>query len=65
MIKRDKVLSILTRLKKNPGPKQTWIEAKTLLGKGANKLPNVTTNSDPNEKADAQNKFFVEKLPNL
>ena len=44
MIKRDKIQSILKRLKKNPGPKQAWQEAKTILGKGksANKLPERT-----------------------
>ena len=34
MIKRDKLRSIMTKLKKNPGPKQSWREAKNLLGKG-------------------------------
>ena len=67
MIKRDKIQSILTRLKKYPGPKQTWKEAKTLLGKGrgAKNLPTVTSNSDPNETADTQNRFFVDKIAKL
>ena len=60
LVKRDKVLSVLKRLKKNPGPKQIWQEAKTILGKGkgANKLPDVTTNQNPEDTADTQNKFF-------
>lgn len=67
LIKRDKILSVQARLKKNPGPKQIWQEAKTILGKGrgSNKLPNVTTNSDPMDTADTQNKFFVEKIAKL
>ena len=60
----DLVLSVYQRLKKNPGPKQTWQEAKTILGRGqgANKLPNVTTNSNPQDTAD---KFFIDKISNL
>ena len=67
LIKRDKVQSVLTRIKKNPGPKQIWQEAKTILGKGhgANRLPNVTINSDPVDTADTQNKFFVDKIAKL
>ena len=63
LIKRDKVNSVLTRLKKNPGPKQTWKGAKNILGRGrgANKLKKITINSDPIDKADIQNKFFVGK----
>ena len=44
LIKSDKVLSVMKRLKKNPGPKQMWTEAKTILGKGLNRLPDVTHN---------------------
>ena len=47
LVKRDKILSVLKRLNENPGPKQTWQEAKSILGKGpgANRLPLVTTNT--------------------
>ena len=67
LIKRDKILSVHARLNKNPGPKQVWQEAKNILGKGrgANKLPNVTTNLDPKDTANHQNKFFIEKIANL
>ena len=67
LIKRDKVLSIVKRLRKSPGPKQMWQVAKTILGKGqrSNKLPDVTTNSNPNDTADTQNDFFVEKIAKL
>ena len=34
-------------------------------GKGTNKLPEVTINSDPRDTAETQNKFFVEKILNL
>ena len=62
LIKRDKVLSVHSRLNKNPSPKQVWQEAKNILGKsrGANKLPNVTTNLDPKDTADHQNRFFID-----
>ena len=47
LVKRDKILSVLKRLNENSGPKQTWQEAKSILGKGpgANRLPLVTTNT--------------------
>ena len=67
LVKRDKVRSVLHRIKENPGSKQTWNEAKTILGRGpgSNMLPLVTTNSDPNETANTQNEFFVEKISKL
>ena len=67
LIKRDKLISVHERIKRNPGPKQIWQEAKNVLGKGsgANKLPNVTTNSDPKDTANTQNKFFIEKINKL
>ena len=67
LVKRDKILSVLKRLNGNPGPRQTWQEAKSILGKGpgANKLPLVTTNINPAETADTQNMFFIEKISKL
>ena len=67
LVRRDKALSVLQRLNKNPGPKQTWQEAKSILDKGheAKQLPLVTTNTDPSDTADTQNTFFAEKISKL
>ena len=53
-------------MKKNPGPKTSWQEAKTILGCGRRQnLPDCTVNSDPNETADHQKRFFIEKILQL
>ena len=53
-------------MKKNPGPKTSWQEAKTIFGRGRGQsLPECTTNSNPKDTADRQNKFFVEKISKL
>ena len=64
LIKRDKLVSVHERIKKNPGLKQIWREAKNALGKGsgANNLPNVTTNHDPKDTAGTKNKFVCFKI---
>ena len=65
-VKRDKINSVLTRLKKNPGPKRVWQEAKTILGRGRGaNLPSCTNNDNPADTADHQNKFFIEKVAGL
>jgi hypothetical protein len=66
LVKRDKINSVLTRLKKNPGPKRAWQEAKTILGQGkGTKLPSCTNNTNPANTADHQNEFFIEKVAGL
>ena len=66
LIKRDKIQGVITRLQKNPGPKQVWQEAKSFLGRGrGTTLPECTTNTDPNDTAEHQNKFFVSKIARL
>ena len=66
LVKRDKINSVLTRLKKNPGPKRVWQEAKTILGRGRGaNLPSCTNNDNPADTADHQNKFFIEKVAGL
>ena len=66
LVKRDKINSVLTRLKKNPGPKRVWQEAKNILGRGRGaKLPSCTTNNNPADTADHQNKFFIGKVAGL
>jgi hypothetical protein len=66
LVKRDKINSVLTRLKKNPGPKRVWQEAKTILGRGRGaNLPSSTNNDNPADTADHQNKFFIEKVAGL
>ena len=66
LVKRDKVQGVISLLKTNPGPQNTWNEAKTLLGRRhAAKLSECTTNSDPKTTAEYQNQFFVEKVTNL
>ena len=66
LVKRDKIKSVMTRLKKNPGPKSAWKEAKTILGRGRGaRLPACTNNDNPADTADHQNKFFIEKVAGL
>jgi hypothetical protein len=66
LVKRDKINSVLTRLKKNPGPKSAWKEAKTILGRGRGaNLPSCTNNDNPADTADHQNQFFIEKVAGL
>ena len=66
LVKRDKINSVLTRLKKKPGPKRVWQEAKTILGRGRGaNLPSCTNNDNPADTADHQNKFFIEKVAGL
>ena len=66
LVKRDKINSVLTRLKKDPGPKRVWQEAKAILGRGRGaNLPSCTNNDDPADTADNQNKFFIEKVARL
>jgi hypothetical protein len=66
LVKRDKINSVLTRLKKNPGHKSAWKEAKTILGRGRGaRLPSCTDNDNPADTADHQNKFFIEKVAGL
>ena len=66
LVKRDKIMSVLTRLKKNPGPQSAWKEAKTILGGGRNaKLPERTNNDSSVNTADHQNNFFVNKVAGL
>ena len=66
LIKRDKIQGVIKRLQKNPGPKQVWQEAKSFLGRGRGMtLPECTTNMDPNDTADHQNKFFISKIARL
>ena len=56
----------MTRLKKNPGAKTAWQEAKTILGRGRGaKLPSCTNNSNSADTADHQNEFFIEKVAKL
>ena len=66
LVKRDKINSVMTRLKKDPGPKRAWQEAKTILGRGRGaNLPSQTNNDNPADTADHQNKFFIEKVAGL
>ena len=66
LVKRDKVQGVISRLKKNPGPQNTWKEAMTLLGRRRTaRLPNCTTNPDPSLTADYQNEYFVKKVSDL
>ena len=66
LVKRDKINSVLSRLKKNPGHKSAWKEAKTILGRGRGaKLPPCTNNDNPADTADHQNKFFIKKVAGL
>ena len=66
LLKRDKISGVLNRLKKNPGHKSAWQEANKILGRGrGSQLPNCTNNSDPNDTANHQNKFFVKKVADL
>ena len=66
MIKRDKIQGVITRLQKNPGPKQVWQEARSFLGRGCGMtFPECTTNTDPNDTAEHQNKFFISKIARL
>ena len=66
LLKRDKISGVLNRLKKNPGHKTAWQEANKILGRGrGSQLPNCTNNSDPNDTANHQNKFFVKKVADL
>ena len=66
LVKRDKIRGVLSRLKKNPGSQQAWIEANTILGRGrGNKLPSCTNNKDPVNTANHQNNFFIEKVDKL
>ena len=55
LIKRDKIQGVLKRLRKNPGPKNAWLEVKNALGCGrGNSLPDCTTNSNPLNTAKQQ-----------
>jgi hypothetical protein len=66
LVKRDKINGVMTRLKKNPGAKRAWQEAKTILGRGRGaKLPSCTNNSNSADTADHQNEFFIEKVAKL
>ena len=66
LVKRDKIMGVLNRLKKNPGSQSAWTEAKTILGKGRGaKLPERTNNDSSVNTADHQNKFFVDKVASL
>ena len=66
LVKRDKINGVMNRLKKNPGPKRAWQEAKTILGRGRGaKLPSCTNNSNSADTADHQNEFFIEKVAKL
>ena len=53
-------------MKENPGPQSSWQEAKTILDRGRGQtLPDCTTNSKPEDTANHQNKFFIDKIANL
>ena len=66
LVKRDKIQGVLRRLKKNPGPQSVWQEAKSVLGHGrGTNLPECTTNTSPNNTAEHQNEFFVNKIARL
>ena len=66
LLKRDKIKGVLSRLKKNPSSQNTWQEAKTVLGRGQSAtLPECTTNSNPSDTAEHQNKFFINKIADL
>ena len=66
LVKRDKINSVLTQLKKDPGPKRAWQEAKAILGRGRGaNLPSCTDNDNPADTADHQNEFFIEKVARL
>ena len=66
LVKRDKIRGVLDRLKKKPGHKSAWQEANKILGRGrGSQLPNCTSNSDPKDTADHQNKFFIKKVADL
>lgn len=56
---------VLARLRKNPGPLSSWKEATNLLGRRQTKLPECTSNSDPNNTAEFQNQYFVKKISDL
>ena len=66
LVKRDKIQSVMKNLMNNPGPQQSWQEAKNFLGRGRGaKLPECTTNSDPESTAEHQNEFFINKVAGL
>ena len=66
LVKRDKIKGVMKRLKKNPSPQNVWQEARTLLGRGRGaNLPETTTNTNPEDTAEHQNNYFVNKIANL
>ena len=63
LVKRDRIQGVMNRLKKNPGPQSSWLEAKAVLGRGRGmSLPDCTTNSNPSDSAEHQNQFFIDKI---
>ena len=66
LIKCDKIQGVIKRLKEKPVPQSVWQEAKTLLGRGhGTNLPDCTSNTNPNDTAEHQIKFFVDKIARL
>ena len=66
MVKRDEIQGVLNRLGKNPGPKNSWKEAKAYLGSArGDALPETTTNEDPQKTAEHQNEYFISKILKL
>ena len=66
LIKRDKIQGVIKRLKEKPGLQNVWQEAKTVLGRGRGvNLPDCTSNTNPNDTAEYQNKFFADKISRL
>ena len=66
LVKRDQIQGVLSRLKRNPGSKSAWQEAKSYLGSSRSfSLPECTNNSDPSLTAENQNDYFIKKVESL
>ena len=66
VVKRDKIQRVISCIKRKHGPQSSWSEAMTLLGrKRTAKLPECTSNSNPNTTAEHQNQCFVKKINDL
>ena len=65
-MKHDQIEGVLSRLGTKPSQKKAWQEAKKYLGSGKSSiLPDCTDNSDPNMRAENQNRYFSSKIEKL